>query len=394
MTAGDLAPGVVVQSIASEVSVEVAVGRTPHLDVIVQAPGLEAVEVAAHGTLSIVAGESYDGRLIARVPLLLLGAQYELTVLGPNKEPLAVVHGVDPSFRAPVTQLAPMLVHQLARGGTTVLMRLLAAHPEIAAFDRNQLETRLGLSLLHALAVTGGGYPPGERRDFVDGAPDLLPTPHLTSDELGAEAAAWAFGDGLGALRDGYAAAIDGTYRALRPSARFWAEKFQFESPGAAVTQQLAIATWPATRQVIVLRDPRDLVCSRLSFNSKRSFGSFGLELGDDHESAVPVTARHVRMVLDQLDAFPDAAVVRYEDLVGDPVAAATRLFGGLGLAYDWATVRHAVDASTGRRDEQHMTTSSAAASVGRWRTELPPAALSALERELGSELERLGYTD
>jgi hypothetical protein len=373
------------------VDVRVGIGRTPHLELVVSGAGSTAVDVAAHGRLAIATGVHAGDEWVVRVPVVLLEPQFRLTLYGPDREPIAVVEGRN-ELRPPATQLSPLLVHQLARGGTTVLMRLLAAHPDVAAFGRYPLETRLALSLLHGVAVTAGAYPAEHRPDFIDGAPLQHPTPYLTVDELGEAAAREAFTDGIAALRDGAAAMVDGTYRALRPGARHWAEKFQFESPGAVITQQTALAGWPGTRQVIVLRDPRDLVCSRLSFNAKRSFGSFDLDLDDDHTSAVPVTARHVRLVLEQRAAFPDAAVIRYEDLVTDPVRASTELFRSLGIRYDWSTVRNAVDAATGTRDDQHVTSSSPAASVGRWRDELPEAALDVVHRELGDELERLGY--
>ena len=160
----------------------------------------------------------------------------------------------------------------------------------------------------------------------------------------------------------------------------------------AAVTQQATLATWPDTRQLVLVRDPRDLLCSRLSFNRQRAEASFDLDLHDDAVTGAPTIVHHLRLAARQVAAFPDAILVRYEDLVGHPVATATQIFRQLGLDHGYATVRAAVDHAVDSRPDGHVTTASPEASIGRWRSELPAAAAQHLVDELSSELAVFGY--
>ena len=198
--------------------------------------------------------------------------------------------------------------------------------------------------------------------------------------------------DGFERLRGVIADTVEDIYLQRQPGALFFAEKFRIESRHAARTQQTVLATWPGSRQIILVRDPRDLLCSRLSFNRQRSEASFDLDLTDDAVTGAPTIVNHLRLAAQQCAAFPDALLVRYEDLVAHPVATATRLFRGLGLDHGYATVHRAVANAVTARSDQHVTTSSASASIGRWRSELPAEAAGHLVDELADELELFGY--
>ena len=111
-----------------------------------------------------------------------------------------------------------------------------------------------------------------------------------------------------------------------------------------------------------------------------------------DAVTGAPTIVHHLRLAAQQVEAFPDALLVRYEDLVGRPVATATRIFENLGLDHGFRTVRAAVGHAVDARSDEHVTTASAAASIGRWRGELPAAAAAHLVAELTDELARFGY--
>ncbi len=82
---------------------------------------------------------------------------------------------------------------------------------------------------------------------------------------------------------------------------------------------------------------------------------------------------------LDEHDARPPDLRLRYEDLVGDLEGTAASLAARLDVELDPSGVG---------RPAEHVTTPSAAASVGRWRSDLSRAEAD----ELTAVAERLGY--
>jgi len=355
------------------------------------------VEAVVHGDLAIAQGYRDSGNnWRVEVPAVLLPPVFKLRVqsvgTAGERHDLVTIFGRNGRHVPRTTGPAPLLMHQLGRAGSTMMMRLLASHPEIQAFEAYPLEARPGLAWMHTLGVLLGEVAPGHAA-FFDEDRSVTANPYLTDSFLGPELVAELHRGGLDRLRSALIEIIEQTYVHGAPNARLFVEKFRIESRHAVITQHVALAAWPNTRQIILVRDPRDLLCSRLSFNQKRSQASFDLDLTDDALSGAPTIVNHLRLAARQAAAFPDALVVRYEDLVLHPVATATKLFCGLGVQYGYDAVSTAVLRAAGDRPEGHTTTASPAASVGRWRNELPTAAADHLGHELANELERFGYS-
>ena len=355
------------------------------------------IGAALHGDLQIAAGtRGDDGHWRLEVPAVMLEADFELTVRAHTDGgvvDLAVVRGRNGRFAARPDGVQALLMHQLGRAGSTMMMRLLAGHHEIAVFDDYPLETRPGLAWMHDLAVLLGPQTvrPGDE-PFFDEVDVVTANPYVSEYFLGTDIHNAQQRSGFDRLRGVIADTVEDTYLQRQPGASFFAEKFRIESRHAARTQQTVLATWPGSRQIILVRDPRDLLCSRLSFNRQRSEASFDLDLTDDAVTGAPTIVDHLRLAAQQYAAFPDALLVRYEDLVVHPVATATRLFRGLGLDHGYVTVQRAVANAVTARSDQHVTTSSASASIGRWRSELPAEAARHLVDELADELALFGY--
>jgi hypothetical protein len=349
------------------------------------------------GDLDIAEAAALDrGRWQLIIPAVLLGSDFRLTVRAytdREMHDIAVVSGRNVRFGPRTDGIQALLMHQLGRAGSTMMMRLLAGHPEVAVFDEYPLETRPGLAWMHTLAVVLGAATvrPGDE-PFFDEADVATANPYVSEYFLGADIFSVQQRGGFDRLRRVIAETVEDTYLQQRPGASFFAEKFRIESRHAARTQQTTLATWPGSRQIVLVRDPRDLLCSRLSFNRQRSEASFDLDLTDDAVSGAPTIVNHLRLAARQCAAFPDALLVRYEDLVERPVATATRLFRGLGLDHGYVTVHRAVANAVTARSDQHSTTTSASASIGRWRGELPTEAARHLADELVDELALFGY--
>ena len=150
---------------------------------------------------------------------------------------------------------------------------------------------------------------------------------------------------------------------AARPDARWYAEKLAVNE-GPLREAGIEVST------IDLVRDPRDILASRRSF----------LAGGTDHWARdANSVADELSARLDELDAQPPNLRVRYEDLALDLETTAEML----GDHLEVELVPSGVD-----RPTQHVTTPSATASVGRWRSDLDDDDAAALT----PIAERLGY--
>lgn len=361
----------------------------------------ERVTASLHGTLSVASARpDTPGRWRLEVPAVMLEPDFCVTVRAHDghdshcgERAIATVVGRNDRMTPRADGMQALLMHQLGRAGSTMMMRVLAGHPEIAVFDEYPLETRPGLAWMHSLATLLGTQTvaPGDE-PFFDEVASTTANPYVSEYFLGPEILAAQHRNGFDRLRNVVADMVEDTYLQLRPGARYFAEKFRIESRFAALTQQTALATWPNSRQIVLVRDPRDLLCSRLSFNRQRAEASFDLDLDDDAVTGAPTIVHHLRLAAEQMRAFPDAVLVRYEDLVEYPVASATRLFRDLELDHGYSAVSSAVANAVTARSDRHTTTVSPESSIGRWRGELPAPAARQLADELADELRLFGY--
>jgi hypothetical protein len=206
---------------------------------------------------------------------------------------------------------------------------------------------------------------------------------------------------------------IDDWYRALaaqqaEPHAGFFAEKF-WPDKLPVVMREL----YGDVREVFIVRDFRDVVHSTLSFEeqlpwpatmaSRELRGEQGLRRAERSEQE-PVSDYVRSMILPtalRLRASwhrrrDEATLVRYEDLVAEPEATVSRLFGDLRLDHDPAIVAAAmagsVDAGAGVKG--HRTSPDTAASVGRWKREADAELTALYDEVFGELLEEFGYVD
>jgi hypothetical protein len=170
--------------------------------------------------------------------------------------------------------------------------------------------------------------------------------------------------------------------RRSTPCARYYAEKLVGDD-------QLLMEADIPLRIVDLVRDPRDVWCSVRAFTGGGAgFGRRDREL--DEEFLESMAARHLGR-LRAMATTPrglDRVLVRYEDLVEDLPRIASNLGSWLGVRLDAERVVAARESY-----RHHMTSDTAAESVGRWRRELRADWADRLWEVLGPELEPLGYT-
>ncbi|HEX4804559.1 MAG TPA: sulfotransferase [Conexibacter sp.] len=320
---------------------------------------------------------------------------------GEEEVPIADVRGARRALEpiAGVTP-APLTVTTLGRTGSTLMMTLLSLHPAIAAFHPVAHDSRPFAYWLDAAIAMAS---PGSRMRLIDGGaqgaawwlggePVAVETLHRLDDPtrellLGARVEQMLHTAVRHASEVACGLAADAEPAALRYAAeKCW--------PGHV--PRLLAELCPQGREIFLVRDFRDVLASMLAFNAKRGYPAFGREHVDTDEQFVQRLAGDVEALAASWRERRDRALlVRYEQLVADPPATLARVLDHLELDATPATVGAIVDRAQELLEStrlQHRTVQQAAASSGRWESDLPPALRDAVTAAFAGPLEELGY--
>jgi hypothetical protein len=178
-----------------------------------------------------------------------------------------------------------------------------------------------------------------------------------------------------------------------KPKARFFLEKFLLEP----VVLDLLAELYSDSRELILVRDFRDVASSVLAFNRKRGFEAFGREHVDsDAEYIRTIVSGQALGVLQRWQERKDSShVVRYEDLLTEPEATLVPLFEFVGIDASAAAVDHTLRAAMDNAPNMdHHRTAGAdpAATIGRWKKDLAPDLVELCAESLDPALEAFGY--
>jgi hypothetical protein len=294
----------------------------------------------------------------------------------------------------------PVLVNTLGRSGSSWMVALLSRHPVILALHPFAYEAKLTsywTGVVRALAdpasyMMAVQAQSTHRRWWLG---DYRPTPVPVSKPY-PEMPQWLGSANVDNLSRIYQSQTDNFYRRLRqiegrPDARLFVEKAH---PG--VTPRVAAELYPESREIVLVRDFRDMACSILDYNAKRGFELWGRDRHKREEEWLPYLRAEAQMLLADVRERPERAhVVRYEDLIAAPVETLTAAYAHLGVSSDQAVVEEAI-AGAGEmephRQESHRTATSFEASVGRWRERLSPESRSRYAEAFDDVLTEFGY--
>jgi hypothetical protein len=363
-------------------------------------PGEERADIAA-AFPDVPAGEACG----FRVPLsaLDLRQEFELSVVarGPGdlRAQVAEVAGERATLPAGGEDLIqPIMVNTIGRSGSTWLVWLLSRLPGAVAFSPWARDARVGTywtSVLQALSrpqsylaqlVPG----PLEQRQWWMDRPDLRFG--VGGDP---ELEAWLGGAAVESLVELCRGRIDAFYARLgedgqRP--RYFVEKYL----PYQLTPDLLSEMYPRARELILVRDFRDMLCSVIAFNEKRGWEAFGrADAGSDAEYVETTVANSAKRLARRLRERGEAAhLVRYEDLILEPAATLGSMMEFLGLEASEeavaATLERA-DAESPKVDD-HRTTDKVSASIDRWKRDLSPDLARVCAEVLDPVLTEFGY--
>jgi Sulfotransferase family len=337
-----------------------------------------------------------------RIPVsgIDLRQEFELSVVVRGAEfqaQIAQVGGARSTLPAGSEDLIqPLMVNTIGRSGSTWLVWLLSCLSEAVAFSPWARDARVGTywtSVLQALSrpqsylaqlVPG----PLEQRTWWFDRPDLRSG--IGGDQ---ELEAWLGSEGIESLAQFCQSRIDAFYGRLaedgvRP--RFFVEKYL----PYQLTPDLLSELYPGAREVILVRDFRDMLCSVIAFNQKRGYEAFGrAEAADDAEYVQTTVANSARRLLRRLRERGEAAhLVRYEDLIGEPAPTVAAMMQYLDLDAGEESVAAVLERAEAESLDEHRTTSKASESIGRWKRDLSPELAQVCAEVLDPVLTEFGY--
>ena len=314
----------------------------------------------------------------------------------------------------------PLMVTSLGRSGSTWMLQILASHPEVAVYPEFPYEHKIGEYWFHMLNVLSE---PANRLQSTDHMFEANPwwvgsNPYNDEFNLKDPALREWFGrdyvERLAAfcqsnIEEWYTQVAsrqgepvpnrrDANARANPDAPLFFAEKY----PPSAL-QEVAMELYPRAKEILLVRDFRDMASSILAFDKKRGYFGFGRRSGDTDESYIRGLRPMAKELLQAWRERKDRAhLVRYEDLVFRPRETLTDLLDYLELDASEPAVDELVavmlgaptEPGDGKTVRMHQTSADAAASVGRWRRDLDESLQIPCRDTFGDLLEEFGYPE
>jgi Sulfotransferase family len=296
----------------------------------------------------------------------------------------------------PDSELQPLMITTLGRSGSTAIINLLSSHPEVVAYRPTETETRVASYWVDAFtALTEPAsylrqlFPNDLRRNWWLG--DAGITPRLDEDPDTRQWLAQVNVEELAALARGR---IESFYRHLaprvdRPDATYFVEKCQ---PRAGLsTPALLDEIYPRAREIVLVRDFRDMICSMFSYKKGKAFAPKHGQTHEEHVHRLGLSA--MSLYNNWRGRSQRAHLVRFEDWVRDPYPTVKALLEYLELDTGTRSVEDMVDVLTesGQKLDYHRTTKQDS-SIGRWQRDLDDEQLELVEGSFGPALEGFGY--
>jgi hypothetical protein len=335
------------------------------------------------------------------VGALRLRPSFELLLRGRLADgstlPLATIRGSREPLQLPATESArPLIVTTLGRTGSTWCVWMLQSHPAIVAHSPFENDARVGTYWMSALQTLAD--PTSYLRQVFPGD---VTDPHWwvgmeadTPSRLNDGALnSWLGDSRIYELALSCRERIDSFYGFLAErqdkQPAFFVEKFLPRQIPADLLREV----YPGAKEIVLVRDLRDVYCSVLSFNRKRGYQAFGRENAESDEDYIDNVRRSGEALLAHMRSDGrETHLLRYEDLIREPVPTLEPLLEFLGLdpAGAPAMVERASFPAHGM--EHHMTAPSASASIGRWRSDLEPQLAERCDAILSPVAADFGY--
>jgi hypothetical protein len=334
-----------------------------------------------------------------------LPLEFELTVDARSSSGASTTIGRVVGRRRPLRSgyspaIQPLLVTQLGRSGSSWMVTLLSSHPEIVALHPLRFEAKQALywsSVLSTLVqptsyMKGLNSGPFADNWWVGDGAAMPPRPRVPEPAM----PRWLGSQNIEVLTGMCQSRVDDFYAEVgrldgKPDPRYFVEKSDpIDGPS------LIAEIWPDGREILLVRDFRDWVCSIVGYNTKRGMKLWLRDQTDDDvEWFGQLRGSAERLLQAWRERGQQAHLVRYEDLVTHPDSTLTAICSYLGVDGSAETIAKTLASAQGTVPEAqkaHTTSSSVADSVGRWRTDLTAEQLAACAEAFDDILVEFGY--
>jgi Sulfotransferase family len=297
----------------------------------------------------------------------------------------------------------PIVVTSLGRSGSSLLSRLLASHPDVLGYRPFEYEPRVAtywVDVLLELSSPKSYVEQIDTRAAIETKAwwigDFADMQRTLGERLEPALATWFGTTRIQDLATMCRDRIDDVYERIGEISDKHVDHF-VEKTLPTNSTSLLCEIYGEGREVILVRDFRDMVVSLLAYNKKLGEHGLGRDLVtcDAEYIQGPVRNSVLRLVRALDRRSGRSHVVRYEDLVLDPEDAMRKMLADLDLDNSDAAMRAtfaAHERATPDWAQQHRTSASAQASIGRWRKDLTPELQALCEDMLGFGLVAFGY--
>lgn len=296
--------------------------------------------------------------------------------------------------------IQPLLITTLGRSGSTILAAAMGTHPNVIAYRPLGREPRAaaywtdvfrelsdpvssGRQLAHGgqpgMSDRGWWLGKGVAQEFFDDDP----------------VAEWLGRDHVRSLAAYCVGRVESLYACLardadKPNARYFVEKTRPDGITSTMRD-----LYPKRREVILVRDLRDMFCSMRAWSDRLGtpvFGRGGAGGDQQHLDSLKMQAERLFELREELG--DRCRLVRYEDLVLDTAATLRGVLDHLELDTSSEVIEEmsALVADSAPATDRHRTTASGRESIGRWQRDLDDDLREWCEEHLGAALIQFGY--
>jgi len=259
---------------------------------------------------------------------------------------------------APQVQYTPLLINGLPRSGTTWLMSLLSAHPEIVAAGGYPFEQSHGIYWSLASRVLSQPDLEIHRLRGMQNYTFTVPPSPFNPGTFDT-AFPWFAEEYPQHLAASVRSFTDGFYRReSQLQGRERTSVFVEKWPGRIVPHTMRWI-FPRVREIFLLRHPRDVILSILRFNARRGFADFGVESYGTGREFIASVARQLREDLKlfrERTADGSGVILDYHRLRRNTEGELARMLVDFDLRSDAAAIRSMIETTRHRDMSAHVT--------------------------------------